>query len=87
MQSDPIGLLCQQNETILLIGMRLFVKVNRKIDKITEVRKSIRNDTHRLGHLYAEFKDRSGTTSKYNNAMDMFNRVNFWTTEKGYWHL
>ena len=51
--------------------------MKRKCDKTSEVLKSVKNDMRRLAHLYSIFNSTEGVLTKYNNAMDMFNRVNF----------
>ena len=77
LRNDQIGLVCKQDSTILTIGLRLHDKMKRKCDKTSEVLKSVRNDMRRLAHLYSIFNSTEGVLKKYNNAMDMFNRVNF----------
>ena len=38
---------------------------------------SVRTDIRHLAHLYNAFKELTDVNSKSNNAMDMFNRVNY----------
>lgn len=38
---------------------------------------SVRTDIRHLAHLYNAFKELPDVNSKSNNAMDMFNRVNY----------
>ena len=77
LRSDSIGLMCREDEIILTVGVRLYDKLKRKADKAVEVRKSVRNDMRRLARLYTAFKQQPNVTCHHNNAMDMFNRVNF----------
>lgn len=51
--------------------------MKRNLDKVTEVRKSVRTDMRRLGHLYHEFKSQNDIRTLNGNAMEMLNRVNF----------
>ena len=76
-RSDKIGELCQTDPTILTIGMRLFDKVKRKVDKSMEVRRSVQKDMRRLASLYLEFKELPGVCIVNGNAMDLFTRGNF----------
>ena len=76
LRNDQIGLICKQDSTIITIGL-LYDKMKRKCNKTTEVLKSVRNDMRRLAHLYSIFISTEDVPKKYNNAIDMFNRVNF----------
>ena len=76
MRDDDIGKLVKGDSNILMIGARLYNKIKRKKDKLTEVRKSVRADMRRLAHLYAHFKVLE-INRVYNNSTDMFLRKNF----------
>ncbi|XP_065673908.1 uncharacterized protein LOC136090860 [Hydra vulgaris] len=77
MRNDEVGKICKQDIIILTVGLRLYDKMKRKLDKQSEVLKSVRNDMRRIGHLYSIFKINKKVKHVYNNAMDMFNRINF----------
>ena len=74
---DAVGKICQTDPTIVTVGLRLYDKMKRKLDKETEVRKSVRTDMRRLAHLYNEFKVLPDIVSVNENSMDLFNRVNY----------
>ncbi|XP_065651046.1 uncharacterized protein LOC136079248 [Hydra vulgaris] len=77
MRNDEVGKICKQDNIILTVGLRLYDKMKRKLDKQSEVLKSVRNDMRRIGHLYSIFKINKKVKHVYNNAMDMLNRINF----------
>ena len=76
LRDDDIGQLIRSDPTILMIGSRLYDKIRRKKDKQTEVRRSVRADMRRLGHLFKNFK-KLEIQPIFNNATDMFLRKNF----------
>ena len=76
LRDDDVGQLIRSDPTILMIGSRLYDKIRRKKDKQTEVRRSVRADMRRLGHLYKHFKTLE-IQPIFNNATDMFLRKNF----------
>lgn len=55
MRQDDIGQFCKNDETIRLVGTRLFEKLRKKPDKRIEVIKSVRSDMRRLARLYMSF--------------------------------
>ncbi|XP_065683106.1 uncharacterized protein LOC124805787 isoform X1 [Hydra vulgaris] len=76
LRDDEIGKVVKNDQTILMIGSCLYNKIKRKKDKQNEVRRSVRADMRRLAHLYTNFK-KFEIKSVYNNATDMFLRLNF----------
>jgi len=76
-RADEVGKLCQTDPTIVTVGLRLYDKMKRKLDKVTEVRKSVRTDMRRLGHLYQEFKSQPDIREVNRNAFDLLDRTNF----------
>ena len=57
--------------------MRLYDKVKRKVDKSSEVRKSVRTDMRRIAHLYIiPFKNQPDITHVYSTVQDLFDRRN-----------
>jgi integrase len=81
--SDEVGRLCQQDETIIMIGHKLYLKVKARKDKKVQVRRSVMTDMRRLGHLYIHFQtidQRNANQSAGDCSMsvlDMFRRQNF----------
>ena len=55
--SDEVGMLCQQDETIVKIGCKLYRKLKSRQDKKVEVRRSVMTDMRRLGHVFIHFRD------------------------------
>nr|XP_054771810.1 uncharacterized protein LOC129279772 [Lytechinus pictus] len=81
-KDDEIGEMCKTDPVIRNIGMRLWERVKRKIDKKNEVRKSVRTNMRRLAALYLTFKEahevhNSDKELKEDNAGDLFDRTNF----------
>ena len=76
LRDDNAGILCKSDRTILIIGMRLYDKVKRKVDKSSEVRKPVRTDMRRIAHLYIPFKNQPDITHVYSTAQDLFDRRN-----------
>ena len=74
---DEVGNLCRSDVVILNVGLRHFDKSKRKLDKLVEVKKSVRNDMRRLATLYIYFKKENVKKVVYNNAHDMFVMCNF----------
>ena len=52
---DEVGNICRRDETILKIGSYLFDNGKRKLEKHAEVKRTVRSDMRRLGHLYIQF--------------------------------
>nr|XP_047141048.1 LOW QUALITY PROTEIN: uncharacterized protein LOC124816074 [Hydra vulgaris] len=76
LRDDEIGKVVKNDQTILMIGSCLYNKKKKKKDKQNEVRRSVRAVMRRLAHLYTNFK-KFEIKSVYNNATDMFLRLNF----------
>lgn len=82
--NDEVGKLCQEEETIVMIGSKLYRKLAARKDKKVEVRRSVMADMRRLGHVYCHFR---AAAAKSNSPMssafrDMFKRENFNTLEE-----
>jgi hypothetical protein len=82
--NDEVGRLCQQNETIIMIGYKLYLKVKARKDKKVEVKRSVMADMRRLGHVYSHFRhiaqQHNDNTSAANfsvSVLDMFRRQYF----------
>ena len=73
-RDDAIGTIAKTDRMILTVGARLYDKTKRKFDKVVEVQRHVRSEMRRLANLYHAFKPEK---IKYNNALDMFLRVNF----------
>ena len=73
-RTDKTDTLCQKDETILLIGSKLYQKLHMKKEKAAGVYHSIRSDMRILSKIYLEMEDGENT---YGNAIDMFLRENF----------
>ena len=70
-------------KTILLVGEKLFAKLQKKPDKKTEVKRSIMADMRKLGNLYLEFSQQNPQTlGSAATSLDMLERRNFPTLEK-----
>jgi len=54
---DEVGKLCQEDETIVMIGCKLFRKLKSRQDKKIEVRRSVMTDMRRLSHVFTFFRD------------------------------
>jgi hypothetical protein len=76
---DECGKLCTNDETLMLVGQRMFSKINKKKDKKTEVRKSVMTDMRRLASLFLAFKNatRESLHVEAADIRDMFVRRNF----------
>lgn len=57
LREDEVGKLCIADQTILLVGSRLYEKLSRKPEKAGEVKKSVRTDMRRIASLYLHFKE------------------------------
>jgi len=55
--NDEVGQLCQQDQTIIMIGCKLFRRVKSRQDKRVEVRRAVMTDMRRLGHVFTHFRD------------------------------
>ena len=78
--TDEIGQVCSSDATILAIGQRLWDGHNKKLDKKSEVKRSVRTDMRRLAGLYICFRDEQKIDNAIvtvGNASDMFQRRNF----------
>jgi len=53
--NDEVGKLCQQDDTIVMVGCKLFQKLKSRKDKKVEVRRSVMTDMRRLGHVFTHF--------------------------------
>jgi len=76
-RDDAIGRLIKRDETIRAYGLHLYEVKSIRIGKEVEVKKSIRTDMRKLARLYQNFLCQSNPLERYNNAMDMFNKINF----------
>ena len=87
---DQVGLLCQTDSMITMIGSKLYTKVKARVDKKTEVRRSVMSDMRRLAALYVHFQNvierehMSPASIRSTDCMqpqatvkDMFNRRNY----------
>ena len=55
--NDEVGKICQQDDTIIMIGCKLFRKLKSRQDKKVEVRRSVMTDMRRLGHVFTYFRE------------------------------
>ncbi|PIK36317.1 hypothetical protein BSL78_26845 [Apostichopus japonicus] len=78
---DEVGTLCTKDPVVLMIGKRLWEKQKRKMDKKTEVRRSVMTDMRRLSALYLEMKTTEKVLGEFpcknGDAGDIFKRNNF----------
>ena len=74
---DVVGKICQRDSTTVTVGLCLYDKIKRKLDKETEVRKSVCTDMRRLAHLDNKWKVLPDIVSVNGNSVDLFNRVNY----------
>ena len=80
---DVVGRICQNDHTTLLVGEKLFAKLQKKPDKKTEVKRSIMADMRKLGNLYLEFSQQNPQTlGSPATSIDMLQSRNFPTLEK-----
>ncbi|XP_057306810.1 uncharacterized protein LOC130645001 [Hydractinia symbiolongicarpus] len=77
LRDNKVGRLCCKDKLILKVGSVFYWRTKRKTDKAAQVKKTVRLEMRRLGHLYLHFKERPGLTARYNNGNDMFLRCNF----------
>lgn len=75
---DRIGKLCINDKIILQIGGTLYNKIYKKLDKTVEVARSVRWDMRRIAHCYNIFKEQVGVVAIHKNALDIFNKDNFY---------
>jgi len=73
-RANEVGILCQTDDTIKMIGLKMFQGVATKIDKIDEVRKSVMANMWKLAGLYLQFKNVKGQNVAFS---DMLRRQNF----------
>lgn len=80
-RNDDIGEMCKNDPVLLQIGRRLWSKQKRKVDKKTEVRKSVMRDMRRLATLYKIMQQTQSKlgklASKEGNVSDLMKRANF----------
>lgn len=77
-QNDAVGSLVKNDQTIRLIGERLFERVNKKVDKEMETRKTVMAEMRYLGRLFLAFKGHNNA----DDSADMFHRKNFADLER-----
>ena len=73
-RANEMGILCQTDDTITMIGLKLFQGVATKIDKIDKVRKSVMANMRKLARLYLQFRNVKGQEAALS---DMLCRENF----------
>nr|XP_054753532.1 uncharacterized protein LOC129259256 [Lytechinus pictus] len=80
-RDDEIGDMCKTDPVLLTIGRRLWSKQKRKVDKKTEVRKSVMRDMRRLASLYKIMQQTESKLgelpAKEGNVSDLMKRANF----------
>ncbi|KAJ8027169.1 hypothetical protein HOLleu_32230 [Holothuria leucospilota] len=80
-QKDAVGKLCINDSWLTKIGKRLWEKQRSKINKKTEVRKSVMTDMRRLAALYLGMQkaeeELGELPAKEGNVSDLFKRTNF----------
>ena len=75
---DEVGNFIRSNETIKMIGQRLYDRAQSKQDKKSEVKKSVMMDLRRLSTLYLIFlRITSSTAGVEQTFLDMLMRKNF----------
>ena len=81
--NDAVGGICQNDHAILLVGEKLFAKLQKKPDKKTEVNRSFMADMRKLGNLYLKFSQQNPPSLASPAAsLDMLQRRNVPTLEK-----
>ena len=73
-RANEMGILCQTDDTITMIGLKLFQGVATKINKIDKVRKSVMANMRKLARLYLQFRNVKGQDAALS---DMLRRENF----------
>ena len=76
-RNNDIGRLVRRDEVILKIGSVFYSKVKRKLDKASQVRRTVRLEMRRLGNLYNLFLKQDGIIQHHKNSLDMFASGNF----------
>ncbi|KAJ8018163.1 hypothetical protein HOLleu_43996 [Holothuria leucospilota] len=80
-RKDAVGKLCINDSWLTKIGKRLWEKQRSKINKKTEVRKSVMTDMRRLAALYLGMQkaeeELGELPAKEGNVSDLFKRTNF----------
>ena len=76
LRNDAIGKISMMDATILMVGSKLFRKLEMKREKRSSVDRSVRSDMRSLGSVYVEFKQMGGVQLLYGTCTDMFLRVN-----------
>ncbi|WAR20331.1 hypothetical protein MAR_002169 [Mya arenaria] len=56
---DTVGNLCRTDDTLFVIGRRLFQVKKKRVDKDMEIRKSVMSDMRLLARVYIEFQETS----------------------------
>ena len=68
-RTDKTDTLCKKDETLLLIGSKLYQKLHMKKEKASGVYRSIRSDMRILDKIYLEVEEGENT---YGNTIDRF---------------
>jgi len=79
--NDEVGKLCRENEALVMIGWKLYLKVKARKDKKVEVKRSVMTDMRRLANLFCHFRKLSQDPQQV-DVSDMFRRQNFDILEK-----
>jgi len=79
--NDEAGRMCLTDKSIVIVGRRLYDKMKRKQDKLSEVAKSVRMDMRRLATLFITFKQVVGNNCEHEDASSMLVRSNFQALE------
>lgn len=78
-RNDDIGNLVRQDEFILYLGQKYYLKNRHKKSKIGTVRKTARSEMRLLAKLYQTVKSYQSFLKVNDNLTDMFIRDNFYT--------
>lgn len=76
-QRDDIGNFCRSNSTMHVIGRRLFQKLKRKPDNLSDTKRGVMNDMRLVARLFFKMKDQGHCE----NVEDMFLRQSFTSLE------
>ena len=82
MRDDSVKTYFEKDKAIIQYGNYLYKGRYKDKSKSVEHRKSLRNQMRQLARIYLDYEDRKPPVTRFNNALDMFNKSNFFILMK-----
>lgn len=82
MRQDSIKMYFEKDKAIMQYGNYLYRGKFKDKSKVVEHRKSLRNQLRQLARIYLNFEVLKPPVSQFQNALDMFNKANFFILMK-----